>query len=137
MTTTAIRKKGLGDIATEKPRDRGGRKESSNILAAIQDSLNVSASHAVTIVRERIKGERKKPLPSDVRELCTYVIDHAIGKATVKVHHSGGVMTYAELTRSVEQLEKSPPAILIQVNVNGQQVTAGTLETPKAIDQPK
>lgn len=91
-----------------------------------QAQLNCLAPKAVSIIGNHLKGRRRRLSPS-MQRAAEYVIDHAIGKAKVKVEHSGGVMTYADLTRGVEELEKAPPRLLIavQVNVNQPQQTVG------------
>ena len=102
--------------------DAEAQEDASHLQASEQTSqaqLNNLCPSAIKIISHHIRGRRRK-LPPSLQRACEYVIDHAIGKAKVKVEHSGGIMTYAELTRSVEQLEKAPPRLLIQVNVNGQ-----------------
>lgn len=93
-----------------------GQKPNSFYQVPVQEVINMTAPHAARILQSHIKGERRyKNLKKSLQDVCFYVIDHAIGKSRQKVEHSGGIMTYGELAKSAEKLEKKPRPILADV----------------------
>ncbi len=84
-------------------------KELNNAHA--QKYLDEAAPECAKVLIEHGMGKRKR-LQSSRQRACEYVIDHAIGKPRQKIEHSGGVMTYAQLSKSAAELDKKPRDIL-------------------------
>lgn len=76
--------------------------------------MDDAAPHCALVLIEHGKGKRKR-LTSSRQRACEYVIDHAIGKATMKIKHSGGIITYGEILKGAETLDKKPRPILAEV----------------------
>jgi len=96
-----------------KPKHPGGRKPKGYYERGVQDRLNGLAPDAVTILDHHIHQRKGyKTIKDSVLKSCWYIIDHAIGKARQKIEHSGGVLTYSELAKSAEALEKKPREVL-------------------------
>ena len=94
---------------------RKGRPPKVDDRRAVNEILADSAPLAAAILQKHIERRRGfRHLASDIQRACEYVIDHAIGKARQKVEHSGGVMTYGELAKSAEGLDKKPRPILAE-----------------------
>ncbi len=87
-----------------KPKHAGGRKPKGYYERGVQDKLDGSAPVAVEILNKHI-NQRKgyKKTKDSVLRTCYYIIDHAIGKARQKIEHSGGVLTYSELIKSIDK----------------------------------
>jgi len=81
------------------------------VNANTQRYLDAAAPECALVLVEHGKGKRKR-ISASRQRACEYIIDHAIGKARQKVEHSGGIMTYGDLARSAEGLDKKPRPIL-------------------------
>lgn len=93
-----------------------GRTSKYDKIANVQTILEGSAIEAAAILDRHIHQVQKhKKLLSSLQRACEYVIDHAIGKSRQKIEHSGGIMTYGELAKSAEDLDKKPRPILADV----------------------
>ena len=93
--------------------ENSGRKAKKVVIAGIQQSLDATASEATMILDNFIHRRRGfKSIKQTLLQQCNYVIDHAIGKARQKIEHSGGILTYADLSKSATELDKKPRAIL-------------------------
>ena len=100
----------------DKPKHAGGRKPKGYYERGVADTLAGSAPDAARLLDNHMmqrKGYKK--MKDTVLKAAFFIIDHAIGKARQKVEHSGGVMTYGELAKSAEGLEKKPRPILAEV----------------------
>ena len=99
-----------------KPKHGGGPKPKGYYERGIQDRLNGSAPYAVTLLDNHMNQRRGyKSIKDSVLKTCFYIIDHAIGKARQKIEHSGGIVTYGEVAKGAEELEKKPRPILADV----------------------
>ena len=100
----------------EKRKHGGGPKPKGYYQADVNEVLNNSARTAARVLQEHIDQKKgRRNLKSSLQRACEFVIDHAIGKARFKVEHSGGIMTYGELAKSAENLDKKPRPILSEV----------------------
>lgn len=99
-----------------KPKHAGGRKPKGYYERGVQDKLDHSASKAVDILDNHIEQRRgQKKLKTSLQRACEYVIDHSIGKAKQKIEHSGGILTYDQISKSATELDKHPRPILADV----------------------
>jgi len=121
-----------------KPKHPGGRPPKAYFAVPVQEVLNLTAPVAARILQAHIERKRGyKTLSAGLQRACEYVIDHAIGKARQKIEHSGGVLTYSDLAKSAETLEKKPREVLAdaeEIAHKYQQETAvKTEETPESL----
>ena len=94
----------------------GGPKPKGYYERGLQDRLSNAAPDAVTILDNHMNQRRGyKTIKESVLKTCFYIIDHAIGKARQKIEHSGGILTYAELSKGADELDKKPRDILADV----------------------
>lgn len=111
--------------------ENSGKKSKYDKIANVQTILDSSAIEAAAILDRhihRMKGA--KTIKTSLQRACEYVIDHAIGKARQKIEHSGGILTYSELAKSAEVIEKKPPSILADVEEIAQKYQENTPSTP-------
>lgn len=121
------------DIPEVKPKHAGGRHPKGWYEADIQEVLNGSARSAARIIKAHMdQSKGNKTIKESVLKICFYVIDHAIGKARQKIEHSGGILTYAELSKGAEELDKKPRPILAEVEEIANKVTS--LDSPDKKD---
>ena len=73
--------------------------------------LEGSAIHAARLITDLIRGNRKR-ISTQRYSAAVFTVEQCLGKARQKVEHSGGIMTYGELARSAEGLDKKPRPIL-------------------------
>ena len=107
-----------------KVKHAGGRPPKHYYEEDVQTVLNSAAGVAARVLESHVgqaKGQRN--LKPSLQRACEYVIDHAIGKAKQKIEHSGGVLTYGMIIKQAEKLEKSSPALLIDLPTDSYQVT--------------
>ncbi len=99
-----------------KQKHAGGRKPKGYYERGVQDILDGTAPHAARRLQDLIEQKKgSKNMKSNLQRACEYVIDHAVGKARQKIEHSGGIMTYGELARSADALDKKPRRVLADV----------------------
>ncbi len=101
------------DTPDVKPKHAGGRPRDDEKLAPINEAIDLTAPKAMDLLSRYIF--RKKgylSLSRDLIEACKYVIDHAIGKARQKVEHSGGIMTYGDISKSANATIDKPRPVL-------------------------
>lgn len=99
-----------------KKKHAGGRHPKGWYEADVQEVLNGGARLAARILRAHMEQTRgHKTIKDSVLKICFYVIDHAIGKARQKVEHSGGILTYKQLSDGAEALDTKPRPILAEV----------------------
>lgn len=100
------------EALTRKP----GPKKRGNIEAGVQQILDGAAPYAAVLLRDHVRKKRgAKSIKPSTQRAAEYIIDHAIGKARQKIEHSGGILTYSELARSAEDLDKKPRDVLVEV----------------------
>jgi len=96
-----------------KAKHAGGRPPKAFYSVPVQEVINLTAPVAARILQMHIERKRGyKTLPAGLQKACEFVIDHAIGKARQKVEHSGGVLTYSDLSKSATDLENKPREVL-------------------------
>ena len=96
--------------------ENSGKLSKYDKIANVQTILDLSAIEAAAILDQHIRRRKNyKTLKGSLQRACEYVIDHAIGKARQKIEHSGGILTYSDLAKSAEDLEKKPRDILSEV----------------------
>ncbi len=96
--------------------ENSGKTSKYQKVLSVQSILDGTAKEAAGILDRhinRVKGYRK--LAPSLLSACYYVIDHAIGKSRQKIEHSGGILTYSDLARGAEELDKKPRDILADV----------------------
>ena len=104
------------DTPEVKQKHAGGRHPKGWYEADIQEVLNGSARSAARLIQAHMEQSKgNKTIKESVLKICFYVIDHAIGKARQKIEHSGGILSYAELSKSATNLDKKPRDILADV----------------------
>lgn len=115
------------------PVNKGGRQSKSNIEAGVQQILDSGAPYAAALLRDHVRKVRGvKSLKPSVQRAAEYIIDHAIGKARQKIEHSGGILTYAQLSKGAEELDKKPRDILADAEEIANKVTS--LDSPDKKD---
>jgi len=118
--------------------ENSGKRSKYEKIANVQTILDGSAKEAAGILDRhihRVKGH--KTLKSSLQRACEFVIDHAIGKARLKIEHSGGILSYNDLAHSAEELDKNPRPILaeaLEIANKYQARTAKESEEPKKDD---
>lgn len=107
----SINARGSKSSGVDKPGP--GRRSKAYYNADVSEVLNMSAKTAARMLQDHLDQKKgRKTLKNSLQRACEFVIDHAIGKARQKVEHSGGVMTYAELAKSAEDLDRKPRPVL-------------------------
>ena len=115
----------LEPVASELTPNKGGRQTKSKVEAGVQQILDGAAPYAAALLRDHVRKVRGvKSLKPSVQRAAEYIIDHAIGKARQKIEHSGGILTYADLAKGAEELEKKPLDILADVEEIANKVPA-------------
>lgn len=95
---------------------KGRRRHQANLEQSVTQILEAVAPYAAITLRENVYRKRGyKHLPPDLHRSCEFIIEQVVGKARQKVEHSGSVMTYGDLAKSAESLEKQKPRLLIEV----------------------
>ncbi len=106
---------GQDNPASQPTKHPGGKHPTSWYQVPAQDVINLTAPVAARILQMHIERRRGfRDLKASLQRACEYVIDHAIGKAKIKVEHSGGILTYSALAESAEKLEQKPPKALAE-----------------------
>lgn len=104
------------DSPVVKRKHRSGPKPKDYYAKPVQEIINLSAPHAARILQEFIERRRgSRKINSALQRACEFIIDHAIGKARQKIEHSGGILTYAELSKSADNLDEKPRDILADI----------------------
>jgi len=117
--------------ANTKRKHTGGRPPKSFYQVPVQSVIDLTAPVAARIIQAHI--ERKpgyRTLPAGLLSACYYVIDHSIGKAKIKIEHSGGILTYNALAKSAGKLEEKPRPILADAMAVAQKYQEKTTESP-------
>ena len=90
-----------------------GKRVASYYAKGAQGIISDSAVVAAEILDKHVRRRRGwTTLPAGLFESCKFIIDHAIGRAKIKVEHSGAVLTYGEVSKSAENLAKKGRDIL-------------------------
>ena len=76
----------------------GGRRKKADVMQGTQIVIDYSAPEAAKILRDVVKGTRKR-ISAARQRACEFRIQHAIGTPTQKVQmkHTGAPLTYQEL----------------------------------------
>lgn len=91
-------------ISEAKPKHAGGRHPKGWYEADVQEVLNGGARKAARIINAHMEqSQGHKKIKDSVLKICFFVIDHAIGKARQKIEHSGGILTYGEIIKSIDK----------------------------------
>ena len=91
----------------------GGPKPKAFYKTPVMETINLTAPRAAILLQLYIERKRGfTTMSRDLIEACKYIIDHTIGKARQKVELSGGVMSYGELVKSADELDKKPRPVL-------------------------
>lgn len=102
------------EVPEVKPKHAGGRKPKGYHERGVQEVLDGSATKAAQILKDHMnQAAGHKKIKDSVMKIAFYIIDHTIGKARIKVEHSGGVLSYSEIAKSAEDLLKKPPPVLV------------------------
>lgn len=110
---------------------RKGRPPTIEDRREVQAILNDSAPCAALILAKHIDRRRGfKHLATDLQRACEYVIDHAIGKSRQKIEHSGGILTYADLAKGADTLDKKPREVLAEVEELANKYQEKTTDNP-------
>lgn len=93
--------------------ENSGNRSKYEKIASVQTILEGSAHEAAGILDQLIHRKKGfKKIKADLQRACEYVIDHAIGKSRQKIEHSGGILSYGDIAKKADELEKNPRPIL-------------------------
>ena len=93
------------------PKPGEGRKTRTVEHATATQILEGAVIPAAKLLRDLISGTRKR-ISQQRYSAAVFNIEQCLGKARQKIEHSGGILTYNDIVKDAEKLEKKPRDIL-------------------------